>query len=146
MHIGKVSKLTGSTIKAIRHYEAIGLIPIPSRVGKYRVYTEQDVLLIRMIRRAQTVGFALSELKELVAYKAKYGKFPLDIANNLIEEKRDALRHEMNHIALQDEGLNALQEELNRTFALATVADECEKNGRELLTLPLGGELTLKAL
>lgn len=129
MHIGKVSKLTGATIKAIRHYEAIGLIPIPRRVGKYRVYSEQDVILIRMIRRAQTVGFALAELNELVAYKVKNGMFPLDIANGLIKEKRDALRNEMNRIAAQDKSLKALQEELNRTFSQAVPADECNKNG-----------------
>jgi DNA-binding transcriptional MerR regulator len=117
MHIGKISKLTGATIKAIRHYEAIGLIPVPRRVGKYRVYTEQDINLIGMIRRAQTVGFTLAELKELVAHKAEHGSFPLAIANELIHQKRAALRSEVTRIALQDEGLKALQEEINKTFS-----------------------------
>ncbi len=33
MYIGKASKLTGATPKAIRHYEAIGLIPPQILIG-----------------------------------------------------------------------------------------------------------------
>ena len=57
MYIGKVSELTGATPKAIRHYEAIGLIPPPKRLGKYRHYSEKDVRLISMIKHAQKYGF-----------------------------------------------------------------------------------------
>ena len=38
MYIGKAAQLSGTTIKAIRHYEAIGLMPAPARRGGYRVY------------------------------------------------------------------------------------------------------------
>lgn len=117
MHIGKVSELTGATRKAIRHYEAIGLIPIPERVGKYRVYTEKFVTLIRMIKRAQSVGFTLTELTELVAYKARHNKFPLDIASDLISKKRNELSNEIARITKQDETLKSLQEELNAAFS-----------------------------
>lgn len=126
MHIGKVSELTGATRKAIRYYETIGLIPIPGRRGKYRVYTEKDVMLILLIRRAQAVGFTLNELKQLVAHKARYNKFPLDMANDLIEQKRDALQKEIRRIAGVDEGLKTLREELNRTFGESMSAHECK--------------------
>lgn len=125
MHIGKVSELTGATRKAIRHYEAIGLIPIPGRVGKYRVYTEQDVMLIRLVKHAQSVGFTLTELRELVAYKAKFNKFPLDIANALIQQKRKALHMEITRIVNQDESLQALHDELNRVYTQSPPALDC---------------------
>jgi DNA-binding transcriptional MerR regulator len=38
MLIGQLSTLTGVTHKAIRHYEAIGLIAITERKGSYRIY------------------------------------------------------------------------------------------------------------
>lgn len=117
MHIGKVSDLTGATRKAIRHYEAISLIPVPLRRGKYRVYTDNDVALIRMIKRAQTVGFTLTELSELVSYKARHNRFPLDIASDLINNKRNELSDEMARITQQNENLNALQDELNAAFS-----------------------------
>ena len=37
MFIGKAAQLSGTTIKAIRHYEAFGLLPPPQREGRYRV-------------------------------------------------------------------------------------------------------------
>lgn len=126
MHIGKISELTGASRKAIRHYEAIGLIPAPDRVGKYRVYTDRDVVLIWMVKRAQAVGFTLAEIGGLVAYKAKYNRFPLDIAHDLISRKRAELDREVANIHKQQEDLNALREEIDAAFSSSlTLSAEC---------------------
>ena len=116
MYIGKLAELTGATRKAIRLYESLGLIPVPNRKGKYRVYTDKDVLLIKLIRRAQTVGFNLAELKELVAIKARSNRFPIEIANALIAGKREQLRKDMNRIMSLDQSRVELEDELKRNF------------------------------
>src|SRR5690554_5382293 len=41
MYIGKLAEMTGATRKAIRLYESLGLIPVPSRNGNYRVYSDK---------------------------------------------------------------------------------------------------------
>lgn len=117
MYIGTLAKLSGATPKAIRLYEAIGLIPAPQRQGKYRVYSHRDVSLVHMIRRAQAVGFSLAELKSLVEHKAKTNQVSTEMANDLIARKREKLRAEMNRIALQDQQLLELHEELNRSLS-----------------------------
>ena len=66
MYIGEVSKQTGASIKAIRFYEELGLLTGVSRSGRYRVYTDTHVLLIRLIMAAKTQGFRLAELKQVV--------------------------------------------------------------------------------
>mgnify|MGYP000909584444 FL=1 len=66
MYIGKAAQLSGTTIKAIRHYEAIGLLPTPQRRGQYRVYSEQSVELLMFIKCAQQLGFKLKELQEIL--------------------------------------------------------------------------------
>ncbi len=116
MYIGKLAKLSGATPKAIRLYEAIGLIPIPNRDGNYRVYSDKDVALVHMIRRGQAVGFSLEEMKELIELKAKTNRFSLDKANELIFKKREKLRNDMDKIKSQDLQLMDLHEEINRTF------------------------------
>jgi len=128
MYIGKLSELTGATRKSIHHYEAIGLIPIPSRKGNYRVYSEKDVTLILLIRHAQAFGFTLKELKQLVAHKAKYNMFPLNMAYDLIEQKHDELRKEIKRLTEQDEGLKTLREELSSFFGDSVSADECKQS------------------
>lgn len=63
--IGKASTLSGASVKAIRHYDKLGLLPSLGRVGAYRVFSESDVNLIKLIKQAQKVGFKLGELKAL---------------------------------------------------------------------------------
>ena len=66
MYIGKAAQLSGTTIKAIRHYEAIGLLPAPQRQGQYRIYSEQSVELLMFIKCAQQLGFKLKELQNIL--------------------------------------------------------------------------------
>jgi MerR family transcriptional regulator, copper efflux regulator len=66
MFIGKAAQLSGTTIKAIRHYEAIGLLPTPQREGRYRVYSTQSVERLMVIKCAQQLGFKLKELQAIL--------------------------------------------------------------------------------
>lgn len=66
MYIGKAAQLSGTTVKAIRHYEAIGLLPPPQREGRYRIYSPQSVELLMFIKCAQQLGFKLRELQGIL--------------------------------------------------------------------------------
>ena len=63
--IGEASKLSGASVKAIRHYDDIGLLPGLGRSGSYRVFTEREINIIKLIKQAQEVGFKLVEFKEV---------------------------------------------------------------------------------
>ena len=91
MYIGQVAKLTGATPKAIRLYERIGLIATPRRNGRYRVYTAGDVQLIGVIKRAQSLGFRLAEMKELVQGRSSCDEFPWEQAAVLVRGKIQAI-------------------------------------------------------
>jgi len=67
MDIGRAAKESGVSLKMIRHYEAIGLLPPPARtLANYRVYGANDVHMLRFIRRARTLGFSIDDIRELV--------------------------------------------------------------------------------
>ena len=66
-HIGRAAEESGVSVKMIRHYEAIGLLPKPARtLANYRVYGPNDVHMLRFIRRARTLGFSMGDIKQLV--------------------------------------------------------------------------------
>ncbi len=69
MYIGEVSKKTGLSVKAIRLYEEKGLIPVPKRLGAYRVYQASDLDILVLIKEARAVDITLSQLKDVIVFK-----------------------------------------------------------------------------
>jgi len=94
MYIGKISKLTGASRKAIHHYEKMGLLQDVVRSGKYRTYNEHHIVIVSMIKRAQTLGFTLSEISPLVLAKTEK-QFAYNTAINIIEKKRVQIKLEL---------------------------------------------------
>ena len=115
--IGKAAEITGASRKAIRHYEAIGLLPAPQRRGKYRVYSERQVFMIHMIKHAQSFGFSLDETRELVAETAKHKQFPLKFAIDFLERKRTQLQQEIKNLRQMDKNLLDLKAQMNKMFS-----------------------------
>lgn len=65
--IGKIAKLTETNIETIRFYQREKLIEVPKFVeAKIRYYSPDYVEKIEFIKRAQTVGFSLNEIKEIL--------------------------------------------------------------------------------
>jgi MerR family copper efflux transcriptional regulator len=67
MDIGRAAKDSGVSVKMIRHYEAIGLLPKVARTfANYRIYSATDVHTLRFVRRARDLGFSMDDIKELL--------------------------------------------------------------------------------
>lgn len=88
MYIGELSKKTGVSVKAIRHYEEIALIKSPQRDGKYRVYDDSYVQVLGMIKAAKGLGFTLEELRTIAKAKSQEGLVPMDLLKAELQKKR----------------------------------------------------------
>ena len=65
--IGQVAKEVGIPTKTIRYYEEIKLIQPPKRMdNKYREYSKEDIVRLRLIKQARALGLPLNEVKQLV--------------------------------------------------------------------------------
>ena len=68
MNIGQAADASGVSAKMIRYYEEIGLIRPPARTdSNYRVYGNDEVHVLRFIRRSRTLGFSIEETSALLA-------------------------------------------------------------------------------
>ena len=85
MRIGELARRTGTTPKALRLYEARGLLGTVARAGSYRQYGEQDVVQVQLIRQAQALGFRLSQLDGLNALRDDKGMTVIQIAHTDIK-------------------------------------------------------------
>lgn len=67
MRIGEVAHDAGVTVQTVRLYERLGLLKKPPRLPSgYRDYPPDTARFIRSIKRAQELGFTLSEIKSLI--------------------------------------------------------------------------------
>lgn len=67
MRIGELAHRTGATIKAIRYYERLGLLPEPEREPSgYRRYGEPHVTQLRFIGNAKLLGLSLEEIGDIL--------------------------------------------------------------------------------
>jgi DNA-binding transcriptional MerR regulator len=67
MQIGQVAARTELSIRTVRHYDDVGLVtPSARSPGGFRLYTEDDVERLLVIRRMKPLGFTLAEMKELL--------------------------------------------------------------------------------
>ena len=65
MTIGEVAKRTGLRTSALRYYEDAGVLPPPRRVNGRRLYGEEAVRVVEVLRFAQRAGFTLDEIRTL---------------------------------------------------------------------------------
>src|ERR1700757_864065 len=67
MGIGALAKSAGVRIDTVRYYERMGLLTPKTRLASgYRRYGDIELSRLRFIRRAQALGFSLSEVRELL--------------------------------------------------------------------------------
>jgi MerR family mercuric resistance operon transcriptional regulator len=115
--IGRLAQAAGVGIETVRFYQRSHLLTEPERPASgYREYSQADVERIRFIKRAQTLGFSLEDIRGLLELDGPQTcKQAHDLALNnlhLVEEKiaslgliRKALRELIHKCELkQDRG------------------------------------------
>lgn len=98
LQIGEVARQTDLTVDAIRFYERRRLLPRATRTaGRFRLYTAEDIERIRFIRRIQTLGFSLREIRELGDLRAS-GVKACESVRKLLTTKLAAVRTKMREL------------------------------------------------
>lgn len=111
MRISEVSRLTGASAKAIRLYEARGLLPPVPRVNRYRDYSEQDVAWVQLIRQALALGITLAAISRLQASDDRLD-WPAVLA--LLDQQRKRIAGERARLEQVDLALQQVSDELRQ--------------------------------
>jgi DNA-binding transcriptional MerR regulator len=71
MHIGELAERTGLSLRTIRHYDDVGLLPATARTdGGFRVFSEDDFERLMVIKQMKPLGFSLEEMAEILSLLA----------------------------------------------------------------------------
>jgi DNA-binding transcriptional MerR regulator len=83
--VGSAARRAGLTPKAVRLYEARGLLPPAKRSESgYRVYSQHDVEVLRFIRQARALSLSLEEIKEILDLR-RQGACPCGTVTQLLD-------------------------------------------------------------
>ena len=65
--IGKFAAAANVGVETVRFYQRRGLLSTPKRIDGIRRYSDGDLSRLRFIRQAQSAGFTLEEVRQLLA-------------------------------------------------------------------------------
>ena len=116
LQIGDVAEATGLSLRTIRHYEEVGLLPAPDRSpGGFRLYTDATVARLLAIRAMKPLELSLEQMGELLDALDALASAPtaalLEVVRgyaDLVAVRRDRLRATLSeaeafHTALADQ-------------------------------------------
>lgn len=102
--------------ETIRYYERRNLIPEPGRMESgYRLFSQRHVDQIRFIKRAQELGFTLSEIKELLELRVE--------ENTTCAEIKQEAEHKYQDVVQKIEDLQRMK------HTLVNLIDSCAGEG-----------------
>jgi MerR family transcriptional regulator, thiopeptide resistance regulator len=94
------AKRAGVTIRALHHYDRLGLLKPSGRTeAGYRLYTDRDLVRLEQIVALKFIGFPLSQIRELLNRK------DLDVLSALREQRR-IIAHKREHL---DRAIRAIE-------------------------------------
>ena len=112
--IGDVANELGLSLKTIRHYDEVGLVPPSGRSpGGFRLYTDEDVDRLRVIKHMKPLGFSLDEMRILLDAVTQLGS-----ASTIDHEARATVA---SFAAAAEERCEVLRTELDRAESFAAM-------------------------
>lgn len=114
--IGEVARRADVNKETVRYYEKRDLIPKPDRRRSgYRIFTQRHIDQIKFIKRAQELGFTLSEIKELLELR-------LD-GNTTCSEVRTEAQNKYRDVISKIKDLQRIRD------TLLDLIDSCDEEG-----------------
>ena len=120
--IGRVSAETGLSVDAIRFYEKQRLLESVERteVG-FRRFTESDIQKLKVIQRAQKLGFSLPEIRELLVLQNGDTRACCHV-RDLLRGKIADVRNKARHLKALDKELTKSLRKCERTLRVGDTA------------------------
>ena len=131
MRVAEIAELTGTTVRTVRYYHSLGLLPVPGERGGWRDYDLSHVARLSRIRwlvqagvSLETIARVLDEPETTVVEQVKdapAAESP-SVAGNVVEDLAEALAAVEDHLAEVARQRDMLAGLLERAKAGSTVS------------------------
>ncbi len=121
LQIGVVAVRCGLTVDTIRFYEKQGLIAKPARSqGGFRLYEQDAVERLSFVSQAQTLGFSLEEIRELLLLR-NAGEETCSHVHDLLDEKLTVIHAKITELRKLERHLKEAKGRCDRELATECV-------------------------
>lgn len=121
MTVGTAAEAAGVSAKAVRLWESKGLLPPAARTeAGYRLFTDDDLGVLRFVRQAKALGFTLTEIKDVLDLQ-RHGTTPCVQVIELLDT----------HIAQIDRTLTELRQLRRSLTGARRTAREGQRRGED---------------
>jgi DNA-binding transcriptional MerR regulator len=98
MTVSKIAKRTGMEPEVVRFYTRIGLLqPIVDAHNKYKTYAEADIVRLRFIHKAQSLGYTLKEIGQILEESSRK-QSPCPTVRRIIESRTRENREKLDQL------------------------------------------------
>jgi DNA-binding transcriptional MerR regulator len=105
--IQEFAELAGVTVKALHHYDRLGLLKPQRALSGYRLYVERDLERLEQIVALRFLGFPLQEIKAVLDRAALKLPEALRVQRQALQEKQKLLARAMKAIAAAEKALDS---------------------------------------
>ena len=122
LQVGELARACGKTVRAIHHYENLGLLaPHKRSKGRYRLYAPDAVARVRWIGKLHAMGMTLTEIQQILATWEQAPSAPEAMA------KMRAVYHDkLREVHAQIARLSALERELHASLQYLDTCETCD--------------------
>lgn len=124
LKIGEVSKQTGIAVGALRYYEELGLLASQRGKNGYRYYPPSAVHQVQFIKKAQSLGFSLEEVHQVLNVHQQ-GDAPCDLVQSLLQNKIEKLETQIQEMRQFKHHLEQYRDSWAASAPRSTPGDIC---------------------
>lgn len=126
--MSELSKLTETTVDAVRHYVRVGLLsPLRNPENGYKLFNQTDIKKVKFIRRAKGLGFTLRDIQTIFDH-CNDGRSPCPAVREMI-----CLRIDENRSRLKE--LNQLQQRMDEALEAWKTMPDGDPDGEAICHL-----------
>jgi len=109
--VGELARQTKLTVRALHHYDAIGLLrPSHRTAADHRLYSESDVARLQQIQSLRHLGFSLEEIREALDRRGLTRRQVLELHLERLREQIELQQRLYQRLSRIAEGLSAAED------------------------------------
>src|SRR5262245_49296828 len=122
LQVGDIARASGKTVRAIHHYEEVGLLrPHARSKGRYRLYAQDALARVRWIGKMHDLGLSLAQIQQIVQTWETAPSAP-----GAMSKVRATYHQKLAETRTQIAHLKTLERELEASLEYLDICERCD--------------------